>query len=102
MVSGGSVEREMLGRNLSVGPGCGGHHLRVGWSRRSLVVVMWLCPLLWRTRDPTQARAVAMGHVDLIYKEESDGECVPLSIVASRCDLSGVSRFRVGGGNVRV
>ena len=102
MASGGQVEREMLGRNLSVGPGCGGHHLRVGWSRRSLVVVMWLCPLLWRTRDPTQSRAMAMWHVDLIYGEESDVECVPLSIVASGRDLSGLSRFRAGGGNVRV
>ena len=82
------MKRGRLGRNLSVGPGCGGHHLRVGWSRRSLVVVTRLCSLLWHTRNPTQSRAVIMGYVDLIYEEESDVECVPWSEVASGCDLS--------------
>ena len=79
---------DSLGGNLSVGPGCGGHHLRVSWSRRSLVVVLRFCPLLGCTRDPTQSRVVAMWYGDLIYEDESDGECVPLSVVVHNRSIS--------------
>ena len=46
------MERDRLGINLSVGSGCGVHHLRVGWSFVVGRVVWWSHTLFGCVRTP--------------------------------------------------